>query len=182
MPRLLALLVLLVPLLAAPPALANVIDVSAGGSVVTATHGGDDLGTASAGPAVGVGLGFPVRPNLLVFGRVLATTAIEDYQHAHDQVLVSCNLRFLFGRAWLESGLGLGFYRGRYRYADYFSGDAEYDDEIATPTLTLGAGVRMYRADAFDLNAYFNLALSPFGSEVAVAVAQVLVGPSWTYP
>lgn len=181
MPRLLALLVSLIPFLASAPVRANVFDASVGGSVMGVSHGGDDLGRQIEGPAVGLGLGFPLRPDLMIFGRLSATTGIEDYQHAHDQGLVSCNLRFLFGRAWVEGGLGVAFYRGRYRYADYFSGDAEYDDEIATPTLSLGTGVRMYRAESFDLNAHVNLALSPLGSEVSVVVAQLLVGPSWTY-
>jgi len=156
---------------------AGTFEASLGAGVLGANAGGEALTKWSVGPALDLGVGVPVRKDLELFGRLIATTAIEDEQHIHDQLLVAGMLRLHAGSpAWFDGGLALGFYRGRYRYADFFADDAEYDDEIATPTLIIGAGFVVYRGDGLDLIARANVALSPFGGEVSVSTFQALLG------
>src|SRR5436190_1247630 len=159
--------------LQATAASAGTFEASLGAGVVSANTGGEALTKWSAGPAIDLGVGFAVRKNVELFGRLIAITAIEDEQHIHDQLLVAGTLRLHAGRrAWFDGGLALGFYRGRYRYADFFADDAAYDAEIATPPLVVGAGVVIYRGQALDFVARAYVASSPFGGEVSVSTFQ----------
>jgi hypothetical protein len=166
--------------LALPPsrrASAGTFEVGAGGALVAANGGGDSLTKGSGGLGTVIGYGGYVKPHVMLFGRLFAAFTIEDEQHAHDDVIVSASLRTTAARWWAEGGLGLGFYRGRYRYDSFFD-DANYDSEIATPTLILGGGLTIYRGDDLDVFGRVDLAISPFGGEVATALVQAVFGVS----
>ncbi len=139
---------------------------------------GEGPATKSGGLGTTIAYGDYVRPRLMLFARLFVAFTIEDEQHAHDDVIVTASLRFFpQSRLWLEGGLGLGFYRGRYRYDSFFD-DANFDSEVATPTLALGGGVTLYRSEDLDVFGRVDLALSPFGGEVATALVQAVFGVS----
>jgi hypothetical protein len=164
----------------ASPAVAQVYEAGIGVGIVSANSGGEALTKHSVGPSLDVAIGGAVKPDLLVLGRLLVTSGIEDEQHAHDDVVLGATARVTGGRLWGEVGAGLGFYRGRYRYMSFFSADSAYDGDLATPTLLAGGGVVLYRDRALAIDAHANLTVSVFGGEVPfVAVAHVLVGASW---
>jgi hypothetical protein len=161
----------------ADTASANVFDVGLGPAIISANGGGEALTKFGGGVATVLGVGTHLRPKLILFGRLYAASTIEDEQHAHDDLLLTASLRMGSGRLWFEPGLGLGFYRGRYRYDSFFD-DANYDSEIATPTLVLGGGATLYRGEALDVFGRLDLAISPFGGEVATALLQATFGVS----
>jgi hypothetical protein len=159
---------------------AEVYEVGLGAGVLSFNSGGEALTKHSAGASLDAGMGFALDPDVLVFGRLIATVGIEDEQHAHDDVVLGATIRKLGERLWGEAGLGLGFYRGRYRYKTFFSADSAYDGDIFTPTLLAGGGVTLYRSGALAIDARVDLTLSLFGGEVPlVAGAHLLVGARW---
>jgi hypothetical protein len=174
----LVMIVLLVAL--GHSASAQVYEAGLGAGVLSFNSGGEALTKHSGGVSLDAGIGWEIDRGVLVFGRLLATSGIEDEQHAHDDVVLAATLRGTGPRLWGEAGLGLGFYRGRYRYMTFFSADSAYDGDIATPTALFGGGVTLYRRGELAIDTHVNVSLSLFGGEVPfVSGAHLLVGVRW---
>jgi hypothetical protein len=174
------ILVAIALLLVSQPASAQVLSGGLGAGLLTTHRGGESLAKFSAGPSLDLGVGWDVRPDVLVFGRLLVTSGIEDEQHAHDDVVIGATIRAQNTKFSGEVGPGLGFYRGRYRYMSFFSSDSAYDGDVLTPTLIFGGGVTLYRTGDVAIDAHVNVTASFFGGEIAlVTVAHLFVGASW---
>jgi hypothetical protein len=162
------------------PASAEVYEVGVGAGLLSFNSDGEAATQHSVGPTLDAGVGWQVSNDIFVFGRLLATSGIEDEQHAHDDVVLAATFRSIGGRVWGEGGLGVGFYRGRYRDQSFFSADSAYDGDYAAPTVLLGSGVNLHRDDTFAIDAHIDVSVSLFGGEVPfVAGVHAFIGARW---